>query len=118
MKRFRRWLFNGLAAISRYALAFVVLAIGVAFVVRQELEAKSYDPNFTVGELVIDGLSTLAMPVLPAVALSFILVWYRRTKLADYRKTHELCVKCGYDLRATPDRCPECGTIPIKENSK
>jgi len=39
--------------------------------------------------------------------------YYRRHRLGD----SGFCVACGYDLRATPDRCPECGKVPEKIQS-
>ena len=46
-------------------------------------------------------LLVLATGVPPAVHL------HRRSRAAKRAGT---CPRCGYDLRATPDRCPECGT--------
>ena len=51
------------------------------------------------------------MPVavlMPLIALILLRWWRRRI---ENRIARGLCARCGYDLRASPDRCPECGEI-------
>ena len=59
-------------------------------------------PGFTEARLP-HWLIAMLTAALPAVRCG---AWWRR------RRRHAIgrCPRCGYDLRASPDRCPECGT--------
>jgi len=51
----------------------------------------------------------LASAILPAsITISHYVGKFRRYRTGLLGR----CRSCGYDLRATPSRCPECGTMP------
>ena len=58
--------------------------------------------------IVSDWLVFLALGIVPAIRLRELL---RARRSADWLRSGR-CSRCGYDMRATPDRCPECGAIP------
>ena len=53
------------------------------------------------------------IPMLGLLAIPVALV--SATAIARLRRPSGHCLDCGYDLRATPGQCPECGSVPTAE---
>jgi hypothetical protein len=136
VKRFRRWMFNGLAALS--LLLFVALVADRAFVPHQLSVVRPPPPTMTT--TVVNGVWIFSfhdsavsrirpfvhilgwrIPVTTAFILTVTLpvcwIAMRCRERWVARRAPGFCARCGHDLRATPGRCPECGTIPTKRGS-
>ena len=72
-----------------------------------DLGIHSYDPpDYRCWHLAV-------RPLLAALALAAApTLWLAARRARRRARPPSVCPRCGYDLRATPGRCPECGAAP------
>ena len=56
----------------------------------------------------------LALLLAPVPAVVFFATCAKHDALLTQRRARHQCLHCGYDVRATPERCPECGRRPFE----
>lgn len=85
-------------------LAFAIAVVLVLLAAYSVMRWLGFDPAI---ELAIEGILAL----LGGALLLDARIWLTGKTLTQ-RAEGGRCVTCGYDLRATPERCPECGAVP------
>jgi hypothetical protein len=93
-------------------------AAGVHFQFRSEERRAWFPGAYGFGYADNYGLGmrwqTFTVPLWLVSGLFVVLVFACRVRRWRTRARIGRCVRCAYDIRATPGRCPECGTVPVK----
>jgi hypothetical protein len=78
-----------------------------------------YDLNKDIGLHILEKGVLIEFPLaLPALLFAILpAIWLYRRHRARICSRIGHCPSCGYDLRATPGKCPECGKLQIKSET-
>jgi hypothetical protein len=90
------------------------VAFGIPGNIDLDWVRRSGGVTFTTDPCVLGHRIPFEIAIGVCAFLPILRIWsvLRRRRLNSLQNGH--CASCGYDLRATHDRCPECGTIPTK----
>jgi hypothetical protein len=108
---------------SRLAVTLTTLALASPFLIHPNWKGTPYPRisfGLEIGPWTIWGVapwmaygvpaaSVISLGTLPA---AWAVARIRARRLQQRRIARGLCQECGYDVRATPNRCPECGAAP------
>jgi hypothetical protein len=110
---------------ARYTQTFKTFVIGMRGYHREAARSRLLVPGFQFKHERLRGGSfvqsssnwTVGTPYFAVVLLTALLPCVYLIQMRRGREGRKAghCLSCGYDLRASTDRCPECGThIPLK----
>jgi hypothetical protein len=103
----RRNLFTLAAGVS----AVLCAGTGLAYIgtMRVSVDLRSYETVSWLGWL---------CGFLAVTTVGLLLRRAHQIRAMDQRERRGHCTACGYDLRATPDCCPECGAVPAAKEER